>query len=138
MIDESTRNILEALYEASSTIKTYVDMVSEGNALPFTILIADKEAEDNRMKLLKIEDYLNDDENTEWNNENTRNIRFNLKEIINTKKPEVKSQSWEVCMYLDGQPVDGTKQIVHSREEIDKLTQFAMFKGYVLYTKELV
>jgi len=138
MFGESEANILQALYEASSTIKTYVDMVSEGNALPFTILIADKEAEDNRMKVAKVESILEEIERTDFGYWSLEGLIKELQKTFKITKPEVKSQSWEVCMYLDGVPVDGTKQIVHSRERIDELTKFAMMKGYLLYTKEIV
>ena len=57
MIDESRRNILEALYEESRTIKTYVDMIAEGNAIPYTFLITDSEMEDNQMIIQKVKEF---------------------------------------------------------------------------------
>ncbi len=38
MMDESIRNILQALYEESPVIKTYVDGILAGNPIPYTLI----------------------------------------------------------------------------------------------------
>ena len=58
------------------------ELVSEVHQLELSHEMVTEELFEVKKKLESAKEYVNDKDNTEWNNENTHNIRFNLKEIL--------------------------------------------------------
>lgn len=144
-MNESVKNILQALYESSEIIKTYVDSVADGNAVPYTILIRDTEVNKNSQIIDKLKDLLNSEH--AFLNYSGRQWFEEFKELfpgepipvwaleewpdlLKTSDPESTSDEFECVMFKDNAVVDGSRQIVNTEAQMENLRKYAEFKGY--------
>lgn len=133
----SIANILQALYEESTTIKTYVDCIASGQPAPFTLITKTSDHEKNeeivgRLKANKADferilPALRDSE-----------IDFAL-DIVNECLDEamiLEEEKYEVYMENDGKIVIGTIQTVDGGR-VEGLKEYAKFKGFEIVVKKV-
>ncbi len=126
-MDESIRNVLEALYLDSSIIKEYVDIVAAGNRAPFEILAKNTDNIQNEKIVERVREALSEAILGDMDA-----IKEILEEILDeamTLEPE--EGNYEVVMFKGDAIVEGTRQIVLS-DKIANLKQYADFKGYTI------
>lgn len=136
MLDESTRNILQALYEESPVIRTYVEAIKAGNPIPYT-LIANS---DEMIRLQGIEERANQklEEINQMKPENRDSeldyLKEELEEILDiaiVMEDEIKDgEEYEIIMFKGDAVVDGSREICSSLERILEKKKYAEFKGY--------
>ena len=143
-MDESEKNIMQALLEASDVIKTYVAAIKAGNPIPYTILIADETAQRNERIVKALEDLLDNEE--PFLNNSHRDWMAEIHHLIKhrplpvwaleewpdlIKKEDTPGEiEFEVVMLKDGKVVDGSRQVITSEEKMETLKNYAKFKGY--------
>ena len=136
-MDESARNILQALYEESPVIRTYVEAIKAGNPVPYT-LIANS---DEMIRLQKIEQNARkrlDEINTvkqECRESEEDYLKEELEEILDihitmTQEKLEDGREYEVIMLKDDAIVDGSRQVCSEMKRILELKKYAEFKGY--------
>ena len=137
MLNESIRNVLEALYLDSSIIKQYIDIVAGGNRAPFEILAKntdniqnEKIVERLRVRLHELNEML--EQPHSFTVESDIDFIEEMLDEAMTLEPE--EGNYEVIMFKDGVIVEGSKQIV-TADKIANKKQYADFKGYTITVK---
>lgn len=136
-LNDSIRNVLEALYLDSPIIKQYVDIVAAGNRAPFEILAKNTDNIQNekiierlRVRLHALKEMLGQPHSSTVDSD-IELIEEMLDEAM-TLEPE--EGDYEIIMFKDGVIVDGSKQIV-TADKIANKKQYADFKGYTITVK---
>jgi len=123
---QSITNILQALYESSSTVKMYVDAISSGRPVPYTILTKSSDNEENEAivkRLYAAIDTIHDG--------NTKDI---LREIAD-EAMILEEELYTVVMFKGDAVVDGSEQIVKGTK-VEELKDYARFKGFTIPIKK--
>ncbi len=124
----SISNILQALYESSATIKTYVDCIADGNPAPYTLITKSTEHEKNERIVKRVKTALI----TAKKNED-KDMEDILSEFLD-EAMILEEQLYEVMMFKDDAIVDGSRQTVKG-EKISDLKAYANHKGYEFSVK---
>lgn len=145
-LDESKKNILQALYEESATIRKYVDTIATGQPIPYTFLTTTEEVERNKKIAQDLVLLLNSE--YPFNNHSPRDWFAEIHSIIpDAPIPEWAFEEWpdltaqhepdtneefEVVMFKDDAIVDGSRQITSDPDKIEMLKQYAKLHGYTI------
>ncbi|MCH7560285.1 MAG: hypothetical protein IIC67_02770 [Thaumarchaeota archaeon] len=123
----SITNILQALYEESTTIKTYVDCIASGQPAPFTLITKTSDHEKNEQIIARLYAAIN-----VIHDGNTKDI---LREIAD-EAMILEEEKYEVYMEQNGKIVIGTIQTVDGGR-VQGLKEFAKFKGYEIVVNKV-
>jgi len=137
MIDESIKNILEALYEESSTIKMYVDAIAAGKPVPYTILTKSTDNEINEEIVRKLRERKAEfDEMLPQNRDSEVDSMLDMIDEILDEEFILIEDEYEVVMFKDDTIVEGSRQVV-TGIKIKSLKQYAVFKGYEFSARKI-
>lgn len=132
----SITNILQALYEGSSTIKTYVDCIASGQPAPFTLITKSTEHEKNeqivqRVKEKKIE---LESEIKICREDSLEDMLDVVNELLD-EAMVLEEEEYHVVMFYGDVIVEGSRQKVKG-DKISQLKEYAKFKGYEIQVKK--
>ncbi len=133
----SVTNILQALYEESTTIKTYVDCIASGQPAPFTLITKTSDHDKNerivdRAKLKKAE---LEKQIKLCREDSVEDMLDVINEILD-EAMVLDEEKYEVYMEHDRKIVIGTIQTVDGGR-VEGLKEFAKFKGYEIVVNKV-
>jgi len=123
----SISNILQALYESSSTIKLYVDCIASGRPAPYTLITKSTEHEKNEAIVKRLRE-LRALNNWTWDSPCDHDFRNMLDEVLD-EAMILEEELYTVVMFKGDAIVEGSRQIVKG-DKIEALKDYARFKGY--------
>ena len=139
----SISNILQALYEESTTIKTYVDCIASGQPAPFTLITKTSDHEKNEQIVKRLREEYDATKNLVYEGDPftmTRveylDILANLLNIFDEEFILEEDESYTVIMFKGDAIVEGSRQIVKG-EKIEQLKDYARYKGYEISVKKV-
>ena len=126
----SITNILQALYEESTTIKTYVDCIASGQPAPFTLITKTSDHEKNELIVKRVRALAEESKKM-----SSPGFTEMLLECLD-EAMVLEEEKYEVYMELNGKIVIGTIQTVDGGR-VKGLREYAEFKGYEIVVNKV-
>lgn len=138
---QSVTNILQALYEESPIIKTYVDALLDGNPIPYTILSKTSENEKADAIVERVKEFLLEVQKDpkDEGNDMTVYIQSTLEEKLLEILDEamtLEDEMYEVVMFKGDNTLESSRQTVPGTK-VKQLREFAEFKGFELSVRKI-